>query len=163
VIQAVSRRLGGLGGMLVSIAGGATWAVVTYFMIPVLIYENDGAWASLKRSAGLFISTFGRSIISNLVVGLLIAAGIVIAVIVGVVGLVLIFSGYLLVGVVLLVVAFAVGAFFVLIGAAAEGILRAALYRYATTGKIEPELMPPGYRARATPPPPPPLAGSPLP
>jgi hypothetical protein len=145
VIQAVSRRLGGLVGVVAGAVGGATWAVVTYFMIPVLLYENDGAWTTIQRSAKLFISTFGRSIVSNLVVGLIVAAGVIVAVVLAVAGAFLYVGGSVVLGVVLIGLALAVGAIFVLIGAAAEGILRAALYRYATTGKIDPDLLPQGY------------------
>ncbi|MGA8542681.1 MAG: DUF6159 family protein [Thermoplasmata archaeon] len=145
VIQAVSRRLGGIVGVVAGAVGGATWTVVTYFMIPVLIYESDGAWTSIKRSAKLFISTFGRSIVSNLVVGLIVAAGIIVAVLLGVAGVFLLLGRATVLGVVLIGLALAAGTIFLLIGAAAEGILRAALYRYATTGKIDPDLLPKGY------------------
>jgi len=37
-----------------------------------------------------------------------------------------------------------------LVGAAAEGVLRAALYRFAITRKIDPDLLPPAYRVRGT-------------
>jgi hypothetical protein len=145
VIRLAASRVRGLGGMVIGLVGGATWAVVTYFMIPVLVYENQGAWSSLKRSAHLFTSTFGRSLVSNLVVGLLIGAGIVVAVVFGLVGLFEAVGGSVLLGIVLIGVGVAVGVVVALIGAAAEGILRAALYRYATTGKIDPDLVPSAY------------------
>jgi hypothetical protein len=131
--------------MVIGLVGGATWAVVTYFMIPVLVYENQGAWSSLKRSAHLFTSTFGRSLVSNLVVGLLVGAGIVVAVVFGVIGLLEVAGGSVLLGILLIAVGIAVAVIVALIGAAAEGILRAALYRYATTGKIDPDLVPSAY------------------
>ncbi|HXQ48557.1 MAG TPA: hypothetical protein VN842_02085 [Thermoplasmata archaeon] len=37
-----------------------------------------------------------------------------------------------------------------LLGAAAEGVLRAAQYRYAMTGKIDPDQLPPAYRVLGT-------------
>jgi hypothetical protein len=155
-IQAISRRIGGIAGLLVGAAAGASWSILTYFMIPVLIYENDGAWASLKRSGHLFVSTFGRSIVSNIVVGLIIAAGIFGAVVLAIVGFVLLLQGSTILGVVLIGLAVAFGTILLLIGSAAEGILRAALYRYATTGKIDPDLMPNAYQVsmKVTPAPP---------
>ncbi len=144
-IRIIASRVRGLGGLIIGMAGGAAWAVVTYFMIPVLIYENQGAWSSLKRSAHLFTSTFGRSLVSNLVVGLLVGAGIVVAVVLGVVGLFELVGGSVLLGMLLIGIGIAVGVIVALIGAAAEGILRAALYRYATTGKVDPDLVPSAY------------------
>jgi hypothetical protein len=70
-------------------------------------------------------------------------------VVLGVVGLYLIFflvPSNALVGIVLIVTALGLGVLVAIIGASAEGVLRAALYRYATTGKIDPDLMPPAYR-----------------
>jgi hypothetical protein len=144
-IRIIASRVRGLGGVIIGVVGGAAWAVVTYFMIPVLIYENQGAWTSLKRSAHLFTSTFGRSLVSNLVVGLLVGAGIVVAAVLGVVGLFEVVGGSVLVGMLLIGIGIAVGVIVALIGAAAEGILCAALYRYATTGKVDPDLVPSAY------------------
>jgi hypothetical protein len=145
VIRLVASRVRGLGGLVIGMVGGAAWAVVTYFMIPVLIYENQGAWNSLKRSAHLFTSTFGRSLVSNLVVGLVVAAGIVVAVVLGLLGLFTLVGGAVLLGILLIAVGIAAAVLVALIGSAAEGILRAALYRYATTGKVDPDLVPSAY------------------
>ncbi len=146
VIQLVARRIGGIAGIVVGVAAGATWSVTTYFMVPVLLYESDGAWKSMTRSAHLFISTFGRSLITNLVVGLIVGAGIVAAVVVGVIGLLVWFGGSALVGLILVVSAVAIALIVALVGTAAEGVVRAALYRYATTGKVDPDLLPTAYR-----------------
>jgi hypothetical protein len=158
VIQAISRRVGGIAGALIGAAGGITWGIVTYFMIPVLLYEDQRAWPALKRSAHLFTSTFGRSLVTNLVLGLIIGLGIFAAFVVGVIGLYLLFSGSVGFGLALVGVAIAVAVLVALVGSTAEGVLRAALYRYATTGKIDPDLMPAAYAASASFTPSPPLA-----
>ncbi len=150
LIQAISNRVRGLGGIMIGAIGGITWSVVTYFMVPVLLYEDERPWPALKRSARLFTSTLGRSLVSNLALGLMLGAGIVVGVVVGVVGLLYLVGGAVALGMTLIGVALAIVAFVALIGAAAEGVLRAALYRYATTGKIDPDLMPAGYRGTAT-------------
>jgi Family of unknown function (DUF6159) len=146
LIQLLSARVQGIGGLIVRVAAGVTWSVVTYFMVPVLIYERQPTWASLERSAKLFVGTFGRTLVSNLVLGLLIGAGIVAALVLGLFGIFSFVSGSVYVGLVLIVSALGVAIFVALIGATAEGILRAALYRYATTGKIDPDLLPSGYQ-----------------
>ncbi len=156
LIRVVASRVQGIGGLLIGVVGGAAWSVVTYFMIPVLLYEGTDAsvWATLKRSAKLFTSTFGRTLVSNLVIGLLIGVGIVVAAVLAIVGAVLLVGGHVLSAFLLFGAAVAIAVFVGLIGAAAEGILRAALYRYATTGKVDPDLIPAGYTAA----PPTPLA-----
>ena len=145
LIRLISSRVRGIGGQIIGLVGGIAWSVVTYFMIPVLLYEDLGAWASLKRSAHLFTSTLGRTLVSNIVISLLIGAGIVVAVVLGLSGLFLLIGGAVLLGVILIGVGIAVGVVVALLGATAEGILEAALYRYATTGKVDPDLLPVGY------------------
>jgi hypothetical protein len=158
VIQLVARRVGGIAGAVIAIAGGATWSVATYFMVPVLLYEKGGAWASIRRSGHLFVSTFGRTLVTNFVLGLILAAGIVAAVVIGILGLFVLVGGSTLVGLLLIVAAVAIAVLVALIGAAAEGILRAALYRYAVTGKVDPDLMPAAYRSATPGGSPPPLS-----
>ena len=154
LIQLISSRVRGIGGMAIGLVGGIAWSVVTYFMVPVLLYEELRPWPALKRSGSLFTSTFGKTLVSNLVLGLLLAAGIVVAVVLIIVSAVLFVGGSILLGFLALGFGVAVGILVALLGATAEGVLRAALYRYATTGKIDPELLPAGYRTAGGAPPP---------
>lgn len=146
LIQILSARLKGAAGMIVGSVAGATWAIATYFVIPVIIYEHGSPWQSLGRSAKMFLNTFGRTLVTNLVLGLLVAGGVILAVVIGGIGLYLIFYGSVIAGTILVVTALGVGVLMVLLGATAEGILRASLYRYATTGKLNPDMMPQAYR-----------------
>jgi hypothetical protein len=149
LIQVVSSRIRGAAGIIVGGIAGATWAIATYFVIPVIIYEKSTPWQSLGRSAKLFLNTFGRTLVTNIVLALLLAAGIIAAVVLGVFGLFEVFvasPANAVLGVILIVTALGVGVLFALLGASAEGVLRAALYRYATTGKIDPDLLPQPYR-----------------
>jgi Family of unknown function (DUF6159) len=147
IIQAIQQRVGGIAGSLIGAAGAFSWAILTYFMIPILLFEDQRPWPALKRSGHLFTSTFGRTLVTNVVLGLLIGLGIVGGVVLGLLGLYLLFSGSVALGLLLIGVGIAVAVTVALVGATAEGILRAALYRYATTGKIDPDLMPKGYAA----------------
>jgi hypothetical protein len=72
------------------------------------------------------------------VIGLLVGLGIVVTVILGLFGLFTWAGGAVLLGLVLIVSALGIAIFVALIGATAEGVLRAALYRYATTGTRPP-------------------------
>jgi hypothetical protein len=150
IIQAVSSRIKGIGGMIIGLAAQATWGLATYFILPVLIYEDLSAWGSLKRSASLYIHNFGRSFLSNIALAIIMGVAIFGAIILGVVGVYLLFSGLVIVGAALIIVAIALAVLLVLIATAAEGILTAALYRYATTGKIDEDLVNPAF-VNATP------------
>jgi len=146
LIQLLASRVRGAAGFVIGGIAGATWAIATYFVIPVIIYQKSSPWQSLGQSAKMFLNTFGRTLVTNIVLALLVAAGIIVAVVLGVLGLFLIFGGNTFLGILLIVTALGVGVLFALLGASAEGVLRAALYRYATTGKIDPDLMPQKYR-----------------
>ncbi|MGC2288511.1 MAG: DUF6159 family protein [Thermoplasmata archaeon] len=146
LIQLLASRIRGGAGLIIGGIAGATWAIATYFVIPVIVYEKSSPWKSLGRSAKMFLNTFGRTLVTNIVLALLVAGGVIAGVVLGVVGLLLVFGGHTLLGVLLVVTALGVGVLFALLGASAEGVLRAALYRYAITGKIEPDLMPQAYR-----------------
>ncbi|MCI4319726.1 MAG: DUF6159 family protein [Thermoplasmata archaeon] len=141
-IQAIARRLGPLGGFLFRILAGATWGIATYFVMPTILFENLGAWASLKRSASLFGQTFGKTIISNIVVALIGVGLFVLGFALLVSGILVAFSGSVVGGAVLAVLGVAVLIFTVVLMAAVSGVLRVALYRYATTGQIDPGLRP---------------------
>ena len=148
LIQAVASRVRGVGGLVIAGVAGASWAVLTYFIIPVILYEKQGAWPSLSRSGKLFVSNFGRSLVSNLAVGLIVGVGLFVAFVMFIAGAIF-FGPSPYLGIGLIVGALAVGAIVLLIGSTAEGILRAALYRYATTGKINPDLLPLDYQQGA--------------
>jgi hypothetical protein len=144
IIRAIASRLKGIAGLIFGIAAGVTLGAITYFMIPVLLYENEGTWASLKRSASLFGKNFGRTLVSNLVLGLIVLGGFILGIVLIVAGVSVAFTT-LLPGIVLAVVGIAFLVFMVILASAATGVLTAALYRFATTGQVVPGLIPPKY------------------
>lgn len=149
IIQMITSRIRGLPGMIIGIAATAAWGVMTYFILPVLLYENLSTWQSLKRSAGLFIHNFGRTIVSNIMLGVILFLAFLGVIALGGVGLYFLFytSTPIALGVLLVLAAVVVGIFVALIASASESILVAALYRYASTGKMDPNLVHPKYQA----------------
>jgi len=112
-----------LGRLLLSFIGGA-WTVVTFFVVPVLVAEDLGPVAAIKRSGSLLRETWGRQVAASFGFGIVYVVGILGAVavaaflffihpIVGFIGGALLFT--LVLGVV----------------AAMEGIFKAALYEFA--------------------------------
>src|SRR5216117_3902627 len=132
VLRAIAQRFGFIGRIIAGIAGAA-WGIVTYLVVPVLIFEKIGPWAAVKRSGSLLRQTWGEAAGGYLTLGgmfillalpalLVILLGLVVG---GVVGL--------LVGLAIAVVYWLILG---LVGSAAQSILVTALYRYATTGKL---------------------------
>ncbi|MGZ4136661.1 MAG: DUF6159 family protein [Actinomycetota bacterium] len=127
ILRQFQERAGLLGRVLVGLVGIA-WSVLTYFVVPVLLFEPVGVGESIKRSGAIFRQRWGEQFIGSATIGL---AVVVIAIPVAIVGG-LIAAAVPLVGVPLLIVA--IGGLMA-IGAAGSGVFNAALYRYATTGE----------------------------
>jgi Family of unknown function (DUF6159) len=153
ILQAIRERSGALGRILASFAGMA-WNLATFFMVPILLFEGDGIAPSVKRSAGLFRKTWGEAVLGSAGLGL---AGMVFglgAVAIGLLALFLL-SSLGIVGVVAGLAILVLG----IVGVAAlfsvlDGVYKAALYRYATTGVaaggFEPAQLGGAFTAKAT-------------
>ena len=123
--------LGQIAGRLLAIG----WSLITFLAVPVIAIEGTGAFATLKRSAGLFKSRWGAQVTGNIAIGgavflfgvlpsaLLIVAGFLIWASAG-------FAGALLL--VLGVIGLAIS---MLISSALSNIFGVALYRYALDGE----------------------------
>lgn len=145
LIQLISSRFRGIAGLLLRVAAGVSWGIVTYFIVPVLLYEQLPTFGSLKRSAGLFVNSFGRTVASNFVLGLIGFGLAIVGVVVLVAGFLLSFGGALLIGLPLVALGFLLFIAIAVLMTAASGVLTAALYRYATTGQMTAGLLPAQY------------------
>jgi Family of unknown function (DUF6159) len=127
VIRTLEERAGIFGRIALALVGAA-WSAVTFFVVPVLLFEPVGVGQGLKRSAQLFKQRWGEQFTGTVGIGL---AMFVLAIPV------------LLVAVALAAVTtwlgIAVGViglgFLAAVGSALSGVFNAALYRYATTGE----------------------------
>ena len=132
VLRAISERFGWIGRIIAG-AVGIAWNIVTYLVVPVLIFEKLGPWAAVKRSGTLLRQTWGEAAGGYLSLG-------VIFVLLALPGLLLLLGGAALGGLTGFLVGLAIAGIYWLIlgllGAAAQSILVTALYRYATTGKL---------------------------
>ena len=137
-IRALQQRAGLIGKIILG-AIGVAWTIVTYFVVPVLIFEKLGPWGAVKRSASILKNTWGEALVGNLGMGaifFLLALPGVFAFVIGIYGLIT--WG---VGIGIAIIALAIVYFVILsiINSAARTVLVAALYRYATTGKVSEE------------------------
>lgn len=133
VIDAIESRSDALGTIMASIFSAA-WSVVTYLAIPIIVLEDLGPIAALKRSGALLKQTWGENIITNGGIGLI---GIIVVFLPTLALVVLgIASGTPFVAVPLI----AIAVVWCLVGAtvlaALSGIARTALYRYAVDGTV---------------------------
>jgi hypothetical protein len=131
VLRALEQRAGVAGRIIGGLAGVA-WSVVTFLVLPVLVFEGLGPIAAVKRSGQLFKQTWGENLITNAGIGLV---GML-AMLAGAIPLTL----FVLIGgpvAVIGVVAFVAWVIAVtLVTSALTGIFQTALYRFATGAPV---------------------------
>lgn len=111
------------------------WSLITFLAVPVIALEGTGAFATLKRSAGLFRTRWGAQVTGNIAIG---GAVFLFGVLPSAL---LIFAGFLIwatasfAGALLLVLGVIGLAISMLISSALSNIFGVALYRYALDGE----------------------------
>lgn len=69
--------------VLANLADGlekTAWMIISFFVLPIILLENLNAFSAIKRSGGLLKKTWGSALVSCAGLGLLIFAGILIAI-----------------------------------------------------------------------------------
>jgi hypothetical protein len=132
ILQALASRSGILGRIVISFIGAA-WSIATYFVVPIIVFEEVGAWASVKKSWAVLKSSWGEAFVGNLAVGIIFFLLAIPSIFI-----LFAFASFgtpfmLLMGLVMMVVYIA---FIMALHAAVKGVLQTALYRYVTTGNI---------------------------
>jgi hypothetical protein len=131
VLRGVESR-GGVAGSIIGRIAGLAWSVVTFLVLPVLVFEGIGPFAAVKRSSQLFKQTWGENLIAKTGIGLV---GMF-AMLAGAVPLV----PFLLIGgpvAVIGIAAFVTWCIAVsLVVSALTGIYQTALYRFATGAPV---------------------------
>jgi len=138
ILRALSEKAGFLGKLIIGLVGAA-WSIATYFVVPIIAFEEVGPLKAIKSSLKLLRGTWGEALISNLGLGL-------VFILLGIVGVLPLFIAIVIGSVELIIVTVvAVVVYWIILAVlatAANQVLMAALYRYAKTGQI-PDLLPP--------------------
>lgn len=127
ILRMLEQRFEKLGQLAIALVGTA-WTLVTYFMVPVIIFEDLSIFDSIKRSASLFKDRWGEQVTGGLGFGLLSFLLAIPGLLLGLAG----FAIYPVAGIVVAVIYFLVLA---AVFSAVKGIFVVALYRYATRGE----------------------------
>jgi hypothetical protein len=127
ILRAIEERAGVFGRIVAGLAGVA-WALVTFLVVPVLVIEDIGVGAAVKRSGAMFKKTWGENMAAQVGFGLL--------------GFLLVLPGIAVAafgfstGGSSAVILVAIGVAWILLVsmvlAALNGIFQTALYRYAS-------------------------------
>ena len=147
-----SERLGPVGkliGMIVIGLLGMAWSFLTFFVIPIMIFENKGAFASIKQSGSLFKKTWGENVLGQFSMGLFFGLLFLIGVSAAIMAF---FSGSLVVMVIVGALTLLYWTVLAILSTSLNGIFVAAMYSYAKTGKVpsaySPELIKSVFRTK---------------
>jgi hypothetical protein len=122
----------GIIGQIVGSLVGLAWNLVTFLTVPILVIEDLGVGAALKRSKDLFKRTWGENVIGQGGLGLVGLVLMLPAVLLVAAGVALGTAGLIVLGGIALVWAIVIS----VVLSALSGIYRTALYRYAATGEV---------------------------
>jgi hypothetical protein len=133
-IRAIQDRVGFLGKIVASLLGAA-WSLATFFIVPVLVLEEQSIPGSFRRSVSVFRQTWGETVVG----GTTLTAAAVCAwvTLFAITGLLAMAIGVAAVAV------FAVGAIVLIVFfSALQGVYVASLYLFATADVVAPGLDP---------------------
>lgn len=137
VILNAIRERGNIIASIVSSLIGMAWNLATFLVVPILAVNDISPIDAIKSSASLFKKTWGEQVVGNfgigaviglLSVGVIIASGLLMAVLAATESAPLIFIGMAIMALSIITV--------IVIGSAMDGVYKAALYRYAETGEL---------------------------
>ncbi|GIU87216.1 MAG: hypothetical protein KatS3mg009_1731 [Acidimicrobiia bacterium] len=130
VFAVIRERAGIVGRVLVTL--GIVWSLVTFLVLPVLVFERTGVRAALRRSTELFRRTWGDAAVAS-------GGMCVLAVVASLAGAVAI-GPFVLAGGRAAVLGLALFGLWATVaacvGASLSGILQLACYRYAVDGTV---------------------------
>ncbi|MFH1232075.1 MAG: DUF6159 family protein [Planctomycetota bacterium] len=69
ILNIIENYTKGLIGKIITRIFGATWTIATYFMVPVLVFEETNVKKALKRSLSIFRNVWGEQIIGMIGLG----------------------------------------------------------------------------------------------
>ena len=129
-------------GQIVSSILGMVWAVVTYFVVPILVVEKLGPFKAIGRSTEILKKTWGEALVGHFTLGFFKFLAILPFILLAVVGGLLIAAGvqgtavYLYIGIAVLVVAGVYLLLYSTVASAMDTIFVSALYQYAAFNTV---------------------------
>jgi hypothetical protein len=133
ILARIAREKGGLLLKIFAWIGEVAWAIATFFIVPVMIFERRSLVDSIKQSSSLMRKTWGEALVGSGGIGLFVF-------LLALAGFVPVVLGFLAGSAAALAVGVAVAAVWWLVltclSSALTGVYRAALYVYATENRV---------------------------
>jgi len=152
LIEAALRRAGNqIAASIIGAILGTAWTLLTFFVIPAVVFENKGPFEALKRSGSLFKQRWGESLVGHYGIGAIMGLFTFLSVLgIGfMVFLTASINATVMIAVLVLGILWLV--FLTVLGTALSGVYKVALYRFATKGEIAPQFTPQSIQGAYTP------------
>jgi hypothetical protein len=134
ILKSFENKDNKLGQIVIGLIGAA-WTMLTFFVVPIIVIEQLGPFAAIKRSASLLTDTWGESVSSTFSLRLITFLLSLLGVLPIVGGGFLIANQMAAIGIPLLLVGVLILLAISLISSALNSIILAALYIYAVEGR----------------------------
>lgn len=136
LLSMIEQRLGLVGRIVIKLIG-ATWAIATYFVVPILAAQGLGPKDAMKESVSMLKKTWGEGLVGNMALGIVGYIGFVIIVFTAVIAVYYTQSLDSLAITLGVLATAALGLILlVIIQSTLSQIFLAGLYRYASTGEV---------------------------
>jgi hypothetical protein len=132
VIENAHERAGEIVAWLI----GTAWAVMTFFVVPVLVVEKVGPFQAVGRSISLIKKTWGEALVGRMGLNFVLFLLFLPVLLLLILGVVCLAMQMVPVGVAFLIVAAIAFLIHMAISSALHTIMLAALYQYAADGRV---------------------------
>jgi hypothetical protein len=132
VIENVHEKV----GEIVAAVLGTVWSIMTFFVVPVLVVEKAGPVEAVSRSVALLKQTWGEALVGRMGIGLVLFLLALPILLLFFAGIYLLATGMVPAGAAVLIASGVLFLIYLAVSAALQTILLAALYHYATDGKV---------------------------
>ena len=132
ILRTIEERSSLIGKLVTGLVGMA-WTLATFFVVPVLAFENVGPVEAFKRSAELFRKNWGEQVVGTFSFGLIFFLLALPGIAIPFLGGALAGGTGVTLGTCTMIIYFI---FLSVVSASTHGIFLAALYRYATKGEV---------------------------
>ena len=142
-IEDTARNVKGVGGFILIIIKGVigfTWVLLTYFVVPVIVYQNLGVVDTIKKSGSILKQKWGEALFAGFSTGIMTILMIVAWVIVGIILIMVSMVVNPILGIIMAGIVFFGFLIILLISSAMGMVTRTLLFLYAEKGVLPPGL-----------------------
>jgi hypothetical protein len=135
ILSSLSRRSGLIGRLIIGLIGMA-WSLLTFFVIPVMIFENVSVTDSIKKSGAIFKKTWGENVVGQFSIGVFFMLLALLGIVPLIIGVISLTSGSFIPMILFFGIAILYWVIIAIVSSSLNGVYLTALYNYASKGVV---------------------------